>query len=59
MDPEDPLSTIVTGADPLPQTIGRGGENIEDDNNIAIYDIQDEEFNILLNSPEWTEEVEE
>lgn len=34
-------------------------KNIEDDSNIAVYDIQDEEFKRLLNSPEWTEEVEE
>ena len=33
-------------------------KNIEEDNNIAVYDIQDEEFKRLLNSPEWTEEVE-
>ena len=33
-------------------------KNIEDDSNITIYDIQDEEFKRLLNSPEWAEEVE-
>ena len=33
-------------------------KNIEDDSNITIFDIQDEEFKRLLNSPEWTEEME-
>ena len=42
----------------LPSSICRGfvWKNIEDDNNIAIYDIQDEEFKRLLNSPEWAEQ---
>ena len=31
------------------------GKDIEDDNNITIFDIQDQEFKNLLNSPEWTE----
>ena len=33
-------------------------KDIEDDNNITIFDMQDEEFKRLLNSPEWTEEME-
>lgn len=33
-------------------------KNIEDDDNITIFDIQDEEFKNLLNSPEWTKEME-